>query len=100
MGNGARQTLPPDMAPARAARLAEIAALTGARWAKSRVDSLHAEGRRATGGWPGTLSEARNYVGADEARVGMSYEELSWMARLVYDSARRDWLARRDSAEE
>jgi hypothetical protein len=92
--------LPPDIEPARAARLSEVAAVTGERWAKSRLDALRASGRKASGGWPGTISEARNYVSAGEVRIALSREELAWMARAVYDAARRDWLSKRDSAEE
>jgi hypothetical protein len=100
MSNRALRTLPPDIEPARAARLAEVAAVTGARWATSQLESFRAAGRKASGGWPGTLSEARNYVSAREVNAGLSSEELLWMTRAVYDAAKQDWLSKRDSSEE
>jgi hypothetical protein len=88
------------MAPGRAATLGEAATVAGSRWAKTQRESLHAEGRRAVGGWPGTMSEARNYARGAALRAGLSHDELAWMARMVYDSARRDWLATRDPSDE
>lgn len=100
MSERAQRQLPPDIAPARAARLAEIAAATGERWAASRIQALRAAGRRASGGWPGTLTEARNYLSAEQVRMALNREELAWMTRAVYDAARRDWLDKRDTEEE
>ncbi len=89
-----RDVPPLTMTPERASKLVEAAALSGARWARAERESLHAEGRRAEGGWPGTLSQARNYVrfALPDAGQSLSAEELSWMARAIYASARRDWL--------
>jgi len=86
------------MTPARLRTLAEAAAESGARWAKTEREALHAEGRRAEGGWPGTLSQARNRVSGAVARLAapLSYEEAAWLARTIYDCARREWLADRD----
>src|SRR5687767_11489282 len=90
------------MTAERAAKLVEAAAASAALWARSERESLHAEGRRVEGGWPGTLSQAREYLrGAmPNAAVQLSYEELSWLTRTLYDCARRDWLAARDPAPE
>jgi len=90
--------VPPPTTPERALVLAEAAAGSGARWAQSERESLRAEGRRAEGGWPGTLSEARDHARVAMGEIGgsLTYEELSWMTRAVYDSARRDWLAASD----
>lgn len=74
------------------------AAESGRAWAKSLVAELHGAGRRAAGGWPGTLTEARFRLesvlagAAREPRV-CSGEDL---ARVLYDAARRDWLAYRE----
>ena len=93
-----RKVPPFTMAPERASALAEAAAVSGVRWARAERELLHAEGRRAEGGWPGTLSQARNYVrfALPDASQSLSHEELSWMARAIYASARRDWLASSD----
>ncbi len=32
--------------------------------------------------------------------MALSHDELNWMARAVYDAARRDWLSERDSSDE
>ena len=100
MSQRATKTLPPEIEPARATQLGKVAAITGERWARSRLESLRATGRKASGGWPGTISEARNYVSSGEVRIALSHDELNWMARAVYDAARRDWLSKRDSSDE
>jgi len=74
--------------------LRHVAEVEGARWATSSLAQLGPEGR-ATGGWPGTLSEARMRLEAvlavRKARApGAFGEEL---ARLVYQAARRHWQA-------
>ena len=88
----------PIAAPARAEELAPAAALAGARWVTLERQALHAEGRRAEGGWPGRLSQAKDWV---QAALGgssqkLTHEEATWMAQAIYDCARRDWLARQD----
>ncbi|HVJ17954.1 MAG TPA: hypothetical protein VM686_21185, partial [Polyangiaceae bacterium] len=92
---GPSLTAPPAMTPERATVLTAAAVSSGARWAKSERALLRAEGRRAEGGWPGTLSQARNYVQSAVPKTGgsLSHDELAWMARAIYESARRDWLA-------
>jgi hypothetical protein len=61
---------------------------------------LRAAGRKASGGWPGTISEARHYVSARELELELSHDESIWMARAVYDAAKREWLSNRDPEEE
>jgi hypothetical protein len=71
----------------------------GQAWAKEERDALHAEGRRAAGGWPGVRSEARNRA----ARVFADQPppERDRLATLLYHSARDAWLdAREPDGEE
>jgi hypothetical protein len=72
----------------------------GRTWAAGCRHELHREGRTASGGWPGTLSEARARVGRRlvvEASGGRSElhitdAEREVAARLAYSSARAEWL--------
>jgi hypothetical protein len=91
-----------DTAPlgseARLTLLRETAVAAGASWAKHRRDALVREGRRAVGGWPGTLSEARGFAASFFSTTlgsapGLTRDELAWFARATYAHARRDWLA-------
>ena len=73
----------------------------GEAWAVDWANTLHGEGRPVSGGWPGTLSEARGRVAACIAkRVGparrIGPEELELLARRAYAAARKAWLARAD----
>ena len=73
----------------------------GEAWAVDWSNSLHGEGRSVSGGWPGTLSEARGRVAVCVAkRTGVarrvSPEELEQLARRAYAAARKAWLARAD----
>ena len=72
----------------------------GRGWVAALRTSLQAEGRKATGGWPGTLSEARFRTTAHCRReldvVGhepVSLGEIDRAARLLNRAARRAWLA-------
>jgi len=67
---------------------------------------LREQGRRASGGWPGTISEARatvaSYFSAELRERGMhslTAEEREWTARCAYAAARRDWLDHGDREE-
>jgi hypothetical protein len=79
--------------------LLEEAALAVARvWAGACCVELKREGRKAEGGWPGTMPEARMRVGEEASRIltarslpPLSYDELGRLARLAYDEARRSW---------
>ena len=66
-------------------------------WAASVMASLERDGRRAQGGWPGTVREALHLV---ETTIGVSVrltaKERADLASIAYDAARRDWLARRE----
>jgi len=77
----------------------------GEAWALDWSNTLHGEGRSVSGGWPGTLSEARSRVAACVAkRFGVarrvSAEELEMLARRAYAAARKAWLAHADLAVE
>ena len=72
--------------------LRKVAESEGARWATSSLAQLAPQGR-ATGGWPGTLSEARMRIEAAlagrRANAGGAFGEE--LARLAYQAARRHW---------
>ena len=75
-----------SVATARRAHIQEAAAALGKIWADHFRRDLHREGRAASGGWPGTLREAR-------ARVGLNITEAERevAARTAYSSARDEW---------
>lgn len=78
----------------------------GAQWAHDVQRSLRSEKRRADGGWPGTMREARSRAawllaasrsqGAAMARP----EETTEIAKTVYASARSTWRAYADAEQE
>jgi hypothetical protein len=92
------------MIPTRPNSALECAAdAAGEAWALDWSNALHGEGRAVSGGWPGTLSEARSRVAAYVAkRFGVarrvSAEELESLTRRAYAAARKAWLARADLA--
>lgn len=84
---------------ARRALLAAGAIVIGERWAEAWREDMRKEGRPVSGGWPGTLPEARArvtaYFGSELARRRLSVltqDEIGWTARQTYDYAKRDWL--------
>lgn len=81
---------------ARRALLEQGAIATGERWADRCREALRQQGRRASGGWPGTVTEARALVSAHfAAELGpLTYDELQSAAKLSYTRAKRQWLAR------
>ena len=67
-------------------------------WAQALKRDLAEDGRRITGGWPGTLTEARSRAGAEVGRAlwsrtlqALTSEELSAVARNAFREARRVW---------
>jgi hypothetical protein len=79
--------------------LERVVDAAGEAWALDFSNTLHGEGRSVSGGWPGTLSEARGRVAACLARRPnvtrrVSAEELESLARRAYAAAKRAWLAR------
>ncbi len=88
--------------PSDAAQIEELrpaAVELGRRWARTLVAALRADGRRAAGGWPGTLSEARSRADAllGSARFAARNDACEAVARFLYAAARSDWLAHRDA---
>ena len=72
----------------------------GEQWARGWRDELQSDHRRASGGWPGTIAQARvcarAHLSAELARLrltGPSPAELEQAARLTYARARAVWLA-------
>lgn len=73
------------------------AEIAGRDWAAAVRMALHNEGRRASGGWPGTLSEARaQLLRAMGPDVSPPPDELARLARILYSAARESWLMHRD----
>jgi hypothetical protein len=88
-------------AEARREMLAEGAVVVGEKWAENWREDLRKEGRPVSGGWPGTLPEARArvtaYFGQELARKRLpvlTADELGWAARATYERAKRDWLGK------
>lgn len=83
----------------RDAILSEQPALLGETWARGWFQSLMNEGRPVSGGWPGTIQEARCRARAHCDRelsvrgmTPLSHEELDQVAAAIYERAKRDWL--------
>jgi len=95
-------TLRPSPHPSQLLRLA---AAEGQLWAQEVRNNVRKELRRAAGGWPGTVSEARarlaEFVLPQLNRQGAAAtsEDRERAARALYDSARRTWLAHCDREE-
>lgn len=80
--------------------LARAAADAGQKWAERFRAGLLRDGRVASGGWPGTLTEARTVAATylrDDGHApqlrGLSITEFDGFARMVNASARQGWLA-------
>ena len=97
-----------DSSPTRRQnQLAERATSLGLEWAKRWRDNLQAEGRRAAGAWPGTLSEARARVDQlialeqlDQVSKPVTDAERNDIARAMYAAAKKHWNEHRDREEE
>lgn len=80
--------------------LAERASSAGQSWASEVRAALARDGRRATGMWPGTLSEARalaeRVIGA-APHGPASREQREEVARTLYAAARKSWLKAREA---
>jgi len=83
----------------RRAALERVALAAGEQWALSYRALVHEQGRAISGGWPGTMSEARARVtaaflgGHKKSLSAISNAELDWLAKAAYGRARREWLA-------
>ena len=87
----------PRLAPgSRAARLAADSIAVGDAWVDNVRLDLAADEREATGGWPGTMREARSrtLMGCAIARhPDFDPDALAALTRAVYEAARRRWDA-------
>ena len=68
----------------------EQVAEAGVAWAGSVRTLLREEGRPATGGWPGTMSEARARIPHHLGR-GLGAVELAHLAKVLYRAAKDSW---------
>jgi len=93
----------PDGAAALDPSLDARACRTGRDWA-TRVREVYVAERRApSGGWPGTMTEARARVGlaldrdsASRGWDGLTVSQRETVARLIYSSARSTWMGLRE----
>ncbi len=92
--SAARSNIEQEVADAR------IVAALGRAWERELSDAVRNEGRAVSGGWPGTMSEARMRVAncLEPELVALDRESL---ARDVYAAARSAWRSRatRDDEE-
>jgi hypothetical protein len=95
----ARAELGDSEAAARRTLIDQIAVAVGQRWAERWRAELRQEGRRAAGGWPGTLREARGAIEralGQDARMrslpAITADERETAARATNASARTAWL--------
>jgi len=82
--------------------LADAAKSLGKLWAEGWFEELRSQGRPITGGWPGTMSEARGRVRAHAGALltkrsmsPLTDAELADAARMTYDSATAKWFGSR-----
>jgi len=79
--------------------LIEQPQVLGASWAKGWFETMLSEGRQVSGGWPGTIPEARSraqsHCDRELSLRGLpllTQEELRTVAAATYERAKRDWL--------
>ena len=81
-----------------AAQLEQIALDAAREWVDWWVSKLAHEGRPMSGGWPGTLSEARarfaRLAAASGGQHTLDSATLDMLIRRTYVAARAGWLAR------
>ena len=84
----------------RDAHLEAYSLAVGDAWVEHVKRDLAADNRAATGGWPGTMREARARTYAHftnhaalERHGALSRDELEHAVRAVYERARGRWLA-------
>ena len=83
----------------RGAFLCDQPELLGTTWARGWFETLLNEGRAVSGGWPGTMQEARfrarTHCDRELSRRGLaplSQAELLIVTAATYERAKRDWL--------
>lgn len=79
----------------------------GRNWATRLLAAIALEKRRACGGWPGTLSEARAHVAISllpwldtQGQPVVTSRQCEGAARLVYAIARSTWMEHREAEED
>ena len=87
-----------EVSTARQTLLEQSAIALGRAWADDQRTDLRREGRPASGGWPGTLREARSRVQRAippemirRKLPAISEVERELAARTAYASARNEW---------
>jgi hypothetical protein len=93
----------PDIQPReRRTLLAHASDEAGRAWAQIWFDDLRGQGRAVTGGWPGTMSEARGRARVHidgrlsrQALAPITHIELGEAARATYDIAKSLWYGSR-----
>jgi hypothetical protein len=80
-------------------KLAVLLGAAGEQWAIRWIENLRKEGRAVSGGWPGTISEARSQASASAAQYlgrksALMPGDLDTLARRVYEGAKKAWMAR------
>jgi len=88
---------------ARRTLITQTATQAGRLWAAWWHEEMALQGRTVAGGWPGTLSEARERVAkamlpqlASSGVTNLSFDENEHAALTLYAIARQQWLERRD----
>lgn len=83
-------------------RLEDLATNAAHAWVEQVLNELERQARPVTGGWPGTLSEARAQVAAglvaNPPAGRVSGDVLETLAKRVYALARREWLSKTEPA--
>jgi hypothetical protein len=93
-------------ANAQTTLLERRAVAEGQAWAQQMRAALRSQLRRAAGGWPGTITEARARLTefvlprlTREAAAALTSTDREQAARTLYASARSTWLAQCDREE-
>ena len=86
-------------AEARQALLDDAPLAVGTRWTDACLEEMRREHRVVTGGWPGTVSEARGHTQlylqrelAERRMAALTHDELTRVASATYQMARGLWL--------
>ena len=64
------------------------------RWTHEWSARLREDGRSMTGGWPGTMSEARERVAAFTTSAPTEAGALEKLTKLSYATAKKAWLSK------
>jgi hypothetical protein len=70
---------------------------SGSAWADEHAAALHVQGRAVEGGFPGTVSEARERflrVVTPKRAAALPRDVVEALVRITYHAAKRLWLRR------